>query len=108
MLSSFMSYAKVLVRSDDPGTDRGLLCFWACSSILLVRPKGGRPGDARVVTSCTSVVLGYAGSFGYDHAPRCDWHRWQVVIALSVQHNSGVAFSVHPMFGFGVGVHAKR
>ena len=68
MLSSFMSYAKVLVRPDDPGTDRGSLCFRACSSVLLVHPKG-ETGDTRVVTSYTSVVLGYAGSFGYDRAP---------------------------------------
>ena len=81
MLSSFMSYAKVLVRPDDPGMDRGSLCFQACSSVLLVHPKGGRPGDARVVTSCTSVVLGYAGSFRYDRAPLC---------------NSCVVFSVLP------------
>ena len=70
MLSSFMSYAKVLVRPDDAGTDRGSLCFRACSSVLLVHPKGGRPGNTRVVTSYTSVVLGYAESFGYDRAPR--------------------------------------
>ena len=46
--------------------------------VLLVHPKDGRPGDARVVTSYTSVVLGYAESFGYDRAPRCDWvdSRW--------------------------------
>ena len=62
-----------MVRPDDPVTDRGSLCFQACSSVLLVHPKGGRPGDARVVTSYTSVVLEYAGSFGYDRAPRCDW-----------------------------------
>jgi len=71
-LSSFMSRATDLVRPDDPGTDRGSLCFWACSSVLLVHPKGGRPGDARVVTSYMSVVLGYVGSFGYDRAPWCD------------------------------------
>ena len=75
MLSSFMSYAKVLVRPDDPGTDRGSLCFRACSSILLVHPKGGRPGDTRVVTSYTSVVLWYAGSIGYDRAPWFDCGR---------------------------------
>ena len=96
MLSLFMSYAKVLVRPDDPGTDWGSLCFRACSSVLLVHPKGGRPGDARVVTSYTSVVVGYAGSIGYDHAPWCDWGRWQVVTALSVQRKSGVVFSVFP------------
>ena len=79
MLRSFISYTTVLVRLDDPGTDRGSLYT-----------------GTRVVTSYTSVVLGYAGSFGYDHAPRCDWGRRQVVIALSVRRNSGVAFSVLP------------
>ena len=64
-----------MVRPDDPGMDIGSLCFWACSSILLVHPKGGRSGDARVVTSYTGVVLGYAESYGYDHAPLCDWGR---------------------------------
>ena len=96
LVSSFMTYAKVLVRPDDPGTDRGSLCFQACSSVLLVHPKGGRPGDARVVTSCTSVVLGYAGSIRYDRAPRCEWGRRQVVTALSVWCNSCVALSEFP------------
>ena len=96
MFSSFISYATVLVRPDDPGTYRGSLCLRACSSVLLVHPKGGRPGDARVVTSCTSVVLGYAGSFRYDRAPWCDWSRRQVVTALSIRCNSGVAFSILP------------
>ena len=85
-----------MVRPDDPGTDIGLLCSRAYTSVLLVHPKGGRPGDARVVTSCTSVVLGYAGSFGYDRAPRCDWGRRQVVTTLFVRRNSCVAFSVLP------------
>ena len=96
MLSSFISYATVLVRPYDPGTDRGSLCFRACSSVLLVHPKGGRPGGTRVVTSYMSVVLGYAGSFRYDCVPWCDWGRRQVVTALSVRRNSGVAFSVIP------------
>ena len=96
MLRSFISYAIVLVRPDDPCTDRGSLCFRACSSVLLIHPNGGRPGGTRVVTSYTSVVLGYAGSFRYDRAPRCDWGRRQVVTALSVRRNSGVAFSVLP------------
>src|SRR6185436_16994322 len=96
MLRSFKSYAMVLVRPDDPGTDRGLLCFQACSSVLLVHPKGGRPRGTRVVTSYTSVVLGFAGSFGYDRAPQCDWGRRQVVTALSVRRNTGVAFRVLP------------
>ena len=96
MLLFIMSCVMSMVRPDDPGTDIGLLCFRACSSVLLVHPKGGRPGDATVVTSYTGMVLGYAGSFGYDRAPRCDWGRWQVVTALSVQCNNCVAFSVFP------------
>ena len=59
MLSSFMSCATDLVRPDDLGTDSGSLCFQDCSSVLLVHPKGGRPRDARVVTSYMRVVLGY-------------------------------------------------
>ena len=108
MLRSFISYATVLVRPDDPGTDRGPLCFRASSSVLLVHPNGGRHGDTRVVTLYTSVVLGYAGSFGYDRAPRCDWGRRQVVTALSVRRNSCVAFSVLPDVRVLLGVHAKR
>ena len=96
MLGSFMSYAKVLVRPDDPGMDRDSLCFRACSSVLLVHSKGGRLGGTRVVTSYTSVVLEYAGSFGYDLAPQCDWGRRQVVTALSVQRNRCVVFRVFP------------
>ena len=72
MLWLFMSYAKDVVRPDDLGTDISSLYFRACSSILLVHPKGGRRGDASVVTSYTGVVRVYAKSFGYDHAPRCD------------------------------------
>ena len=94
MLWLFISCATDMVRPDDLGTDIGSLCFRAYSSVLLVHPKGGRPGGTRVVTSYTSVVLGYAGSFGYDRAPWCDWGRRQVVTALSVRRNSGVAFSV--------------
>ena len=85
-----------MVRPNDSGTDVGSLCFRACSSILLVHPKGGRPGDARVVTSYTGVVLGYAGSFGYDRVPWCDWARWQEVTALSIRRNSCVAISAFP------------
>jgi hypothetical protein len=65
-----------------------LLCLWACLSALLVHPMGGRPGGIRVVTSYTGVVLGYAGSFRYDHAPRCCRGRRQVVTALSVRYGS--------------------
>ena len=78
----FMSCAMDMVGPNDPGTDIGSLCFRACSSVLLVHPKGGRPGDARVVTSYMSVVLGFAGSFGYDRASWCDWGRRQVVTAV--------------------------
>ena len=56
----------------------------------------GDLGGIRVVTSYTSVVLRYAVSIGYDRASRCDWGRWQVVTALSVRRNNGVAFSVLP------------
>ena len=72
MLSLFMSYATVLVRPDDLSTDRGSLCFRACSSALLGHPKGGSPRGIRVRTSYTSVVLGYAGSSGYSRAP---WYK---------------------------------
>ena len=96
MLWFIMSCVMSMVRPDDPGTGIGSLCFRACSSVLLVHPKGGRLGDTRVVISYTSMVLGYAGSFGYDHAPLCDWGRRQVVTALSVRRNSDVAFSVLP------------
>ena len=81
MLWLFMSYAKDVVRPDDLGTDISSLCFRACLSVLLVHPKGGRPGGAGVVTSYTDVVPEYAGSFGYDGAPRIDWGRPPVVTA---------------------------
>ena len=64
-----------MVRTDDPSTDTSSLCLRACSSVMLVHLEGGSPGDAGVVTSYTSVVLGYVGSFGYDRAPRFDWGR---------------------------------
>ena len=73
MLLFIISCVTSMVRPDDLSTDIGSLCFRACSSVLLVHPKSARPGDARVVTSYTGVVLEYAGSFGYDCAPRCDW-----------------------------------
>ena len=72
MLLFIMTCVTSMVRPDDPCIDISSLCFRAYSSVLLVHPKGGRPGDARVVTSYTGVVLGYAGSIGYDRAPRCD------------------------------------
>ena len=44
MLIFIMSCVTNMVRPDDPGTDIGLLYFRACSSVLLVHTKGGRPG----------------------------------------------------------------
>jgi hypothetical protein len=67
------SYSSCMLRPDDLGKDIGSLCFRACLSILPVHPKGGRPGGARVVTSYAGMVPEYAGSFGYDGAPRCGW-----------------------------------
>ena len=66
------SYSSYMLRTDDLGKDIGSLCFRACLSILPVHPKGGGPGGARVVTSYADMVPGYAGSFRYDGAPRCD------------------------------------
>jgi hypothetical protein len=70
MPSSSISYALYVVRLDVLSKDISSLCLWACLSTLLVHPKGGRPGGTRVVTSYTGMVLGYAGSFGYDHGPQ--------------------------------------
>ena len=96
MLMFIMSCVTSMVRPDNPGTNIGSLCFQACSSVLLVHSKGGRPVDARVVTSYTGMVLGYAGSSGYDHAPQCDWDRRQEVTSLSVHRNSCVAIRAFP------------
>jgi len=60
MFCLFINYHGCLLRPYDLGKDVGSLCFRACLSILLVHPKGGRPGSARVVTSYTGVVPGYA------------------------------------------------
>ena len=107
MIHSSSSYTSCLLRPDDLGKDIGLLCFRACLSVLPVHPKGGGPGGARVVTSYVSMGLGYVGSFGYDSAPRFDWGRPQVVIALSVHREVASWLAYSPMFGYRVGVHAK-
>ena len=78
MLLFIMNCVMSMVRPDDPGTDIGLLCSRAYTSILLVHPKGGRPGGARVVTSSTGMLPGYAGSFGYYGAPWLDLGRLRV------------------------------
>ena len=75
LIYALSSYISCLLRPDDLGKDIGLLCFRAFLSILPVHPKGGGPGGARVVTSYVGIVPGYAGSFGYDGAPWCDWGR---------------------------------
>ena len=56
------------------------------ASYLSIRRVGTR--GARVVTSYAGMVPGYAGSFGYDGAPRCDSGRPQVVKALSVHREA--------------------
>ena len=78
MFCSLSSYTSCLLRLDDLGKDIDLLCFQAYLSILPVHPKGGGPGGAMVVTSYAGLVPGYAGSLGYDGAPRFDWEdlRW--------------------------------
>ena len=80
LIYALSSYTSCLLRPDDLGKDIGLLCFRACLSILPIHPKGGRPGGARVVTSYAGMVPEYAGSFGYDGAPRYDWGRPLVVV----------------------------
>ena len=60
MLSLYMCYMNHVVRLVDLGKDIGPLCFQACSSSLRVHLKGGRPREARVVTSYTGVMLWYA------------------------------------------------
>jgi hypothetical protein len=69
MLLFIISCVTNMVRPDDPGTDNSSLSFRACSSVLLVHPEIGSLGGTRVVTSYMGVVLVYAGSIGYDHAP---------------------------------------
>jgi hypothetical protein len=96
MPCSSISYALYVVRPGVLSKFIGSLCLWACLSTLLVHPKGGRSGDARVLTLYTGVVPGYAGSLGYNHAPWCCRGRRLVVIALSVLYRSFVVVSVVP------------
>ena len=84
LICALSSYTCYLLRPDDLGKDIGSLCIRASLSILPVHPKGRGPGGAKVVTSYAGMVPGYAGSLGYDGAPRFNWGRAQVVIALSV------------------------
>ena len=88
MLMFIMSCVTSMVRPDVWGLDNGSLCFRACSSALLGHPMGGSPRGIRVVTSYMSVVLGYAGSSGYSHAPWCERGRQHEVTAMSVQRNN--------------------
>ena len=57
--------------------------------------------------SYAGMVLGYAGSFRYDGAPRCDWGRPQVVTALSVRREAASRLAYSPTIGYRVGLHAK-
>ena len=107
LICALSSYTSCLLRPDDLGKDIGSLCFRAYLSILPVHPKGGGPRGARVVTSYAVMVPGYAGSFGYDGAPRCDWGRPLVVTALSVRREAASQLAYSPTFGYRVGVHAK-
>ena len=104
---SHSSCISCLLRPDDLGKNIGSLCFRVCLSILPVHPKGGGPGGAWLVTSYAGMVPGYAGSFGYDGAPRRDWGRPQVVTALSVRREAASRLAYSSTFGYGVGVHAK-
>ena len=106
LISVYPSYSSCMLRPDDLGKDIGSLCFRACLSILPVHPKGGGPGGARVVTSYAGMLPGYAGSFGYDGALRCDWGRPQVVTALSVRWEVASRLAYSMTFGYRVGVHA--
>ena len=72
LICASSSYSSCLLRLDDLGKDISLLCFRACLNILPIHPKSGGPKGARVMTSYAGKVPGYAGSFGYDSAPRCD------------------------------------
>ena len=99
LINVYPSYSSCMLRPDDLGKNIGSLCFRACLSIFSVHPKGGGPGGARVVTSYAGMVPGYAGSFGYDGAPRCDWGRPQVVTALSVRREAASRLAYSPMFG---------
>ena len=100
------SYNSCMIRPDDLGKDIGSLCFRACLSILPVHPKGRGPGGARVVTSYAGMVPGYAGSLGYDSAPRFDLGRPQVVTTLLVRREAASQLVYSPTFGYHVGVHA--
>ena len=100
LISALSSYTSCLLRLDDLGKDISSLCFRACLSVLPVHTKGGGPGGTRVVTSYASMGLGYAGSFGYDGAPRFDWGRPQVVTALSVRWKAASQLVYSPTFGY--------
>ena len=97
---SYSSCISYLLRRDDLGKDISSLCFRACLSVLPVHPNGGGPGVAEVVTSYAGMVPGYAGSLGYDGAPRFDWGRPQVVIALSVRWKAASQLVYSPTFGY--------
>ena len=100
LINALSSYISCMLRPDDLGKDIGSLCFRACLIILPVHSNGGGPGGARVVTSYADMVPGYAGSLGYDGAPRFDWGRPQVVTALSVRWEAASRLVYSPMSGY--------
>ena len=107
LINALSSYSSCLLRPDDLDNDIGPLCFRAYLSILPVHTKCGGPGGAKVVTSYAGMLPGYARSFGYDGAPRCDWGRPQVVTAPSVRWEAASRLAYSPTFVYCVGVHAK-
>jgi hypothetical protein len=107
LICASSSYSSCLLRPDDLGKDIDSLSFRACRCILPIYPKGGGLGGVRVVTSYAGMFPGYARSFGYDGAPRCDWGRPQVVTAPSVRWEAASRLAYSPTFVYCVGVHAK-
>jgi hypothetical protein len=83
MLCLYPSYIMCEDRLVDLSHDIGSLCLQACSSSLLVHPKGGRPGGARVVIFCMGMVLGYDKNLQIWLCPTVLRGRPQVVTALS-------------------------
>jgi hypothetical protein len=103
MLYAFSNYAIHMLRLEIHAKATVWCALWACSSSLLVHPKGGRPGGLEPVPYTQVWCSGITGSIEYDHIPWCCRGRRQVVIALPIRHIK--AWSVHsPTFDYGLGV----
>ena len=104
-----MLYQVILVASLDQMTwvRISVCCTFGLALASYLSTEGRGTRDARVVTSYASMGLEYAGSFGYDGAPRFDWGRPQVVTSLSVCREAASRLAYSPMFEYRVGVHAK-